>query len=73
MGTGVSFPGDKRPEGEAEHLPPSNAELKNTCSYASTPQYVLMAWCLLKHKMRLSSVVLCQTQGQLYLYLACYF
>jgi hypothetical protein len=49
--------GVKRPGREADHSPPSNTEVKNACSYTSTPQYVFMAWCLVK------------AQGQLYLYL----
>jgi hypothetical protein len=39
-----------RPKREADHSPPSGAEVKNVWSYTSTPQYVFMAWCLLKHK-----------------------
>jgi hypothetical protein len=34
----------------AEHLPPSSAEVKYTCSHTSTSQYVFMAWCLVKHR-----------------------
>jgi len=34
---------------EADHSPPSSAEVKNTWSN-STPQYVFMAWCLVKHR-----------------------
>jgi hypothetical protein len=30
---------------EADHSPPLNAEVKNACSYISTPQYAFMAWC----------------------------
>jgi hypothetical protein len=41
--------GVKRPWREADHSPPSNAEVKNAWSYTSTPQYVFMAWCLVKH------------------------
>jgi hypothetical protein len=29
---------------------PSSAEVKNTWSYTSPPQYVFMAWCLVNHK-----------------------
>jgi hypothetical protein len=50
VGTRGSFPG-----GEADHLPPSSAEVKNAWSYTSTPQYAFMAWCSLK------------AQGHLYL------
>jgi hypothetical protein len=37
MGTGGSFPGVKRPGREADHSPPSSAEVKNSWSYTSTP------------------------------------
>jgi hypothetical protein len=47
--------GVKRPGREADHSPPSSAEVKNAWSYNSTPQYVFMAWCSVK------------AQGQLYL------
>jgi hypothetical protein len=50
VGTGGSFHVVKRPGREADHSPPSSAEVKNVWSYISTPQYVLMAWCLVKHK-----------------------
>jgi hypothetical protein len=40
--------GVKRPGCEADHSPPSSAEVKNAWSYTSTPQYVFMAWCLVK-------------------------
>jgi hypothetical protein len=40
----------KRPGGEVDHSPPSSAEVKNAWSYTSTPQYVFMAWCLVKHR-----------------------
>jgi hypothetical protein len=42
--------GVKRPGCEADHSPPSSAEVKNAWSYTSTPQYVFMAWCLVKHR-----------------------
>jgi hypothetical protein len=35
---------------EADHSPLSSAEVKNVWSYTSTPQYVFMAWCLVKHR-----------------------
>jgi hypothetical protein len=38
----------KRPGCEADHPPPSSAEVKNAWHYTSTPTYVLMAWCLIK-------------------------
>jgi hypothetical protein len=42
--------GVKRPGREADHSPPFSAEVKNEWSYTSTPQYVLTAWCLVKHR-----------------------
>jgi hypothetical protein len=40
----------KRPEREADHSPPSSAEVENAWSYISTPQYVFIAWCLVKQR-----------------------
>jgi hypothetical protein len=48
--------GVKRPGREADHSPPSSAEVKNAWSYTSTPP------------IRLHGVVLSKAQGQLYLY-----
>jgi hypothetical protein len=31
------------------HSHPSSAEVKNTWNYTSTPQYIFMSWCLVKH------------------------
>jgi hypothetical protein len=50
MGTTDISLGIKRPEREADHSPPSSAEVKNAWSYTSIPQYVFMAWCLVKHR-----------------------
>jgi hypothetical protein len=41
--------GVKRLGREADHSPPSSAEVKNAWSYNSTPQYVFIGWCLVKH------------------------
>jgi hypothetical protein len=38
-----------RPEREADHSPPSSAEVKNALRYTSTPPYVFLAECLAKH------------------------
>jgi hypothetical protein len=48
------YRGVKRPGREANHLPPCSAEVKNVWSYASTPPYVFMAWCLVKYKVKSS-------------------
>jgi hypothetical protein len=45
-----SFWGVKRPGREADHSPQPSAEVKNAWSYISTPEYVFMAWYLIKHK-----------------------
>jgi hypothetical protein len=38
-----------RPRSEADHLFPPNTEVKKAWNYTSTPQYVFMAWYLVKH------------------------
>lgn len=35
---------------EADHSPPSKAKFNNTWSLASIPQFIIMAWWLIKHK-----------------------
>jgi hypothetical protein len=47
---GAVSPFVKQPGREADHSPPSSAEVKNVWSYTSTPQHVFMAWCLVKHR-----------------------
>jgi hypothetical protein len=39
----------KRAGREADHSPPSSAEVNNAWSYTSTPPNVFMTWCLVKH------------------------
>jgi hypothetical protein len=56
--TGSFFPDVKRPGREADLSPLSNVEVKIAWSCTSTPSYVFMAWCLVKHKIRLHGVVL---------------
>jgi hypothetical protein len=60
---GVLSPGIKRPGREADHSPASSVEV-NAWSYTSTPQYIFMACCWIKHY----DAVLCWAQGQLYVY-----
>jgi hypothetical protein len=50
MGTGVLSLGVKRTGREADHSPPSSAEVNNAWRYTFTPQYVFIAWCLVKHR-----------------------
>jgi hypothetical protein len=42
--------GVKRSGSEADHSPPSSIEPKYVWSYTSTPIYVFIAWCLVKHR-----------------------
>jgi hypothetical protein len=48
--SGVLPPGVEWPEDEADHLPLSSAEVKNTWSCKSTALYVFIACCLIKHR-----------------------
>jgi hypothetical protein len=43
------FLGVKRLGHEADRSPPCSTEVKNAWGYTSTPPYVFMAWCLVKH------------------------
>jgi hypothetical protein len=47
---GVFTSGVKRPRREADHPPQSSAGIKNAWSYTSTPPYVIMEWCLVRHR-----------------------
>jgi hypothetical protein len=40
----------QQPGYEADHSPPSSAEVKNAWSYISIPRSSSMAWCLIKHR-----------------------
>jgi hypothetical protein len=35
---------------EADHQPPSSAWIKDAWSYTSTPPYVFLVWCFIKHR-----------------------
>jgi hypothetical protein len=48
----------KRSETEADHSPPSSAEVKNAWSYTSTLSFVFMAWRLIKHRDSLNSYLI---------------
>jgi len=48
----------KRPGREANHSSPSSAEVRNAWIFASTPQYVFMAWCLIKQELHFHGIVL---------------
>jgi predicted membrane channel-forming protein YqfA (hemolysin III family) len=47
---GALSPGVKWLWCEVDHLPPSGPNIKNEWSYTSIPQYMFMAWCLVKHR-----------------------
>jgi hypothetical protein len=66
VGTGGSFLGVKQSGREANHSPPSSAEVKNECSYTSTPQYVVMAWCLVMYRDNFTFTLKCWTATFLY-------
>jgi hypothetical protein len=53
IGTWWFSPAVKRPEREAGNSSSLSAEVKTTWSYTSTPQYFFMAWCLIKHWIRI--------------------
>jgi hypothetical protein len=40
----------KQPMRAADQSPPSSAKVRNAWSYTPTPQYVFVAWCLVKHR-----------------------
>jgi hypothetical protein len=50
MGTRAVSLGVKQKGREADHSPPPSAEVKYAWSYTSTPEYLIMAWCLFKHR-----------------------
>jgi hypothetical protein len=50
MSTEDSSTGVKRPGHEADHSPPSSAEVNNAWSYIFTPRYVFIAWYLFKNR-----------------------
>jgi hypothetical protein len=41
------YPGVKRPACEADHSPPSSADVRNGGAIPPLPPYVFMAWCLI--------------------------
>jgi hypothetical protein len=55
-GGGGRSPDVKRPKRDADYSLPSNAEAKDAWSYSSTPQYVFMAWYLVKHRNNFSFI-----------------
>jgi hypothetical protein len=47
---GATYPVVKKPVSEAGHSPPSSVEVKNVYSHFFTSLYIIMAWCLIKHR-----------------------
>jgi hypothetical protein len=66
---GALFLGLKRPGCEANRSPPSVIKVKNTWTHISTPLYIFMTGCLIKHRIRIHGVVLGYAYGHLHLYL----
>jgi hypothetical protein len=54
-----------RPGREADHTPPSSTEVKNAWHYTSIPQYVLLAWCLVKHTDNFTFTFPCKVRLQI--------
>jgi hypothetical protein len=51
------FPEDKEDRtGEADHSPPSGAEIKDACDYTSTLRYAFMKRCLNTHWKKFTSL-----------------
>jgi hypothetical protein len=50
------FPRVKRPERKAYHSPSPGADIMCAWNYTSTPQYVFMAWRLIKHEANFSGL-----------------
>jgi hypothetical protein len=50
MVPGAFSQGVKQPGREVKNSPSSNSEVKNIWSYTSIPQYVFIAWCLIKNR-----------------------
>jgi hypothetical protein len=50
--------GVERPGRDADNSPSSNAEARNAWSYISTPPYGCMAWCLIKHRVYFTILLL---------------
>jgi hypothetical protein len=55
---GALSPGVKRPGSEADHSPPTSAEVKKMWVYTSTPTSVFIAQCLVKHRDKFTSILL---------------
>jgi hypothetical protein len=49
LGTGVNTSVQMSVGREVNHNHPYKIEVKNARSYTSTPQYICMAWCWVKH------------------------
>jgi hypothetical protein len=59
------FPRGKLAEREADHSPISSPDVEDVWSYTSTPPYIFMKWCVVKHRISLHSLVFAKAQGQL--------
>jgi hypothetical protein len=50
MGNFGYFLEGELPGREADHSPPFSAEVKECVEYTSTPQYIFLSQCLIKHR-----------------------
>jgi hypothetical protein len=64
MGTRGYFPEGKAAGREADYSNPPSAEVKNAWSYTSTPQYVFMVWCPVKHRDKFIFTSVCDKFGR---------
>jgi len=55
---GAFTPRVKRPVCEADQSPAFSAKVKNAWRYTSIPQYVFIAWYLIKHEKRVHGLIL---------------
>jgi hypothetical protein len=58
--SGVTSPGVKQLEHEAEHSHPSTARAKKLWSFTSTPPSIFIAWCLMKQRENFTFYLTCE-------------
>jgi hypothetical protein len=56
--------GVKQSGRKANNSPPTNDEVNNEWSYTSDPQYVFMAWCLVKRRDLLLANLACNSSTE---------
>jgi hypothetical protein len=58
MGSGGTSSGRKAAVPEADHSPPSSAEVKVVWSFTSSSSCIFMSWCLVKHRDSFACILL---------------